>query len=197
MADNLPYTKIAVVAVVSVLAVLMVFGLSIIGSYNGLVQSEQLVHQKESQYGVALDLCSEKIAGIWTIFNRYVDHESDVFINTARARSAFNDSVAENGNPYSAAQSASLIYANVRMVTESNPQLASALTAEDSLASFQEAVNEIKTAADDWMVQIQRYNTLRNSFPNNIIGSWAGFPAEYPYYQPERTRLNVTELMVT
>jgi len=194
MADNLPYTKIAIVAV---LAVLILFGLSTIGSYNGLVQSEQLVHQKESQYGVALDYGSEKIAGIWAIFNRYVDHESDVFINTAKARSAFNDSVAQNGNPYSAAQSASLIYANVRMVTESNPQLASALTAEDSLASFQEAVNEIKTAADDWMVQVQRYNTLRNSFPNNIIGSWMGFPAEYPYYQPERTRLNVTELMVT
>ena len=51
MADRLPYTKIAVVAVV---AVIMLFGLSIIGSYNGLVQSEQLVHQKESQYGVAL-----------------------------------------------------------------------------------------------------------------------------------------------
>lgn len=194
MADNLPYTKIVVVAV---LAVLILFGLSTIGSYNELVQSEQLVHQKESQYGVALDLCAQKIAGIWTIFNRYVDHESDVFINTAKARSAFNDSVAESGNPYGAAQSAGLIYANVRVVTESNPQLASALTAEDSLASFQEAVNEIKTAADDWMVQVQRYNTLRNSFPNNIIGSWMGFPAEYPYYQPERTRLNVTELMVT
>jgi hypothetical protein len=82
------------------------------------------------------------------------------------------------------------------VVAESNPQLASALTAENSLASFQEAVNEIKTAADDWMVQVQRYNTQRNSFPNNIIGSWMGFPAEYPYYQPERTRLNVTEMMV-
>jgi LemA protein len=194
MADRLPYTKIAVVAVV---AVLMLFGLSIIGSYNGLVQSEQLVHQKESQYGVALDLCSQKIAGIWTIFNRYVDHESDVFINTAKARSAFNDNTTQKGNPYGAAQSASLIYANVRMVTESNPQLASALTAENSLASFQEAVNEIKTAADDWMVQVQRYNTQRNSFPTNVVGSWTGFPAEYPYYQPERTKLDVTELMKT
>jgi LemA family. len=83
------------------------------------------------------------------------------------------------------------------MVTESNPQLASALTAENSLASFQEAVNEIKTAADDWMVQVQRYNTQRNSFPTNVVGSWTGFPAEYPYYQPERTKLDVTELMKT
>lgn len=191
MENKLPYTGIAVVAV------LVVLGISIVGTYNGLVQSQQLVHQKESQYGIALDLCSQKIAGIWAIFNRYVDHESDVFINTAKARSAFNDSVAQKGDPYGAAQSAGLIYANVRVVTESNPQLASALTAENSLASFQEAVNEIKTAADDWMVQVQRYNTQRNSFPNNMVGSWTGFPAEYPYYQPERTRLDVTEMMKT
>lgn len=191
MNDKLPYTRIAVVAV------LFLLGLSIIGSYNGLVQSQQLVHQKESQYGVALDICSQKIAGIWTIFARYIDHESDVFINTAKARSAFNDSITKKGDPYASAQFSGLIYANVRMVTESNPQLASALTAENSLASFQEAVNEIKTAADDWMVQVQRYNTQRNSFPNNIVGSWTGFPADYPYYQPQRTKLNVTELMKT
>lgn len=189
MADKLPYIKIAVIAAV------MLLGLSIVGSYNGLVQSQQMVHQKESQYGIALDLCSEKIAGIWTIFNRYVNHESDVFINTAKARSAFNDSIMQKSNPYDATQSASLIYANVRMVTESNPQLASALTAENSLASFQEAVNEIKTAADDWMVQVRKYNTQRNSFPDNIVGSWAGFPEVYPYYHPERTKLNITDLM--
>ena len=189
MADKLPYVKIALIAAV------MLLGLSIVGSYNGLVQSQQLVHQKESQYGIALDLCSEKIAGIWTIFNRYVDHESDVFINTAKARSAFNDSIMQKSNPYDAAQSAGLIYANVRMVTESNPQLASAFTAENSLASFQEAVNEIKTAADDWMVQVRKYNTQRNSFPDNIVGSWTGFPAEYPYYHPDRTKLNITDLM--
>ena len=75
-----------------------------------------------------LTCAPRKIAGIWTIFDRYVDHESDVFINTAKARSAFNDSISEKGNPYGAAQSAGLIYANVRMVTESNPQLASAFT---------------------------------------------------------------------
>ncbi|HNX40082.1 MAG TPA: LemA family protein [Methanothrix sp.] len=185
------YTKAAIAAVLALIV------LSTVGSYNGLVQSEQLTHQKEAQYGVALDLCSQKIEGIWMIFNRYVDHESDVFINTARARSAFNDSVMQKGNPYDSAQSAGLIYANVRMVTESNPQLASALTAENSLASFQEAVNEIKTAADDWMVQVQRYNTRRNSVPTNIIGSLTGFAKEYPYYQPERTRLDVAELMKT
>ncbi|HUM80624.1 MAG TPA: LemA family protein [Methanothrix sp.] len=189
MADKLPYAKIALIAAV------MLLGLSIVGSYNGLVQSQQLVQQKESQYGIALDLCSEKIAGIWTIFNRYVDHESDVFINTAKARSAFNDSIMQKSNPYDAAQSAGLIYANVRMVTESNPQLASALTAENSLASFQEAVNEIKTAADDWMVQVRKYNTQRNSFPDKIVGSWTGFPEEYPYYHPDRTKLNITDLM--
>ena len=189
MADKLPYVKIALIAAV------MLLGLSLVGSYNGLVQSQQLVHQKESQYGIALDLCSEKIAGIWTIFNRYVDHESDVFINTAKARSAFNDSIVQKSNPYDAAQSAGLIYANVRMVTESNPQLASALTAENSLASFQEAINEIKTAADDWMVQVRKYNTQRNSFPDKIVGSWTGFPEEYPYYHQDRTKLNITDLM--
>ena len=191
MESKLPYTKVAIIAVFAIIA------LSTVGSYNGLVQSEQLILQKESQYGVALDFCSEKIAGIWTIFNRYVDHESDVFINTAKARSAFNDSISQKSNPYNAAQSAGLIYANVRMVTESNPQLASALTAENSMASFQEAVNEIKTAADDWMVQVQRYNTQRNSFPTNIIGSVTGFAKEYPYYKPERSRLNVSEIMKT
>lgn len=189
MVNKASYPIIAAVAVLALIA------LSAIGSYNGLVQSEQLIHQKESQYGVALDICSQKIEGIWTIFDRYINHESDVFINTAKARSAFNNSISEQGNPYTATQSAGMIYANVRMVTESNPQLASALTADNSLASFQEAVNEIKTAADDWMVQVQRYNTERNSFPTNFIGSWAGFAREYPYYQPERTRLNVTQLM--
>ena len=57
MEDKLPHMRIAAVAV---FAVLVLLGIGIVGSYNGLVQSQQLVLQKESQYGVALDLCSQK-----------------------------------------------------------------------------------------------------------------------------------------
>lgn len=178
------------VGAMALIALILV--LTVIGAFNGLVQKQQLVKQGESRYGAALDLGSQKIEAVWVVYTKYLSHESGLFENATRLRGQYYKAAAE-GNPDATVQAA--LAFNLLAVREAYPQLVSAPLAQQSIRSMEESINEMKTALDDWIYQIQVYNTQRNSFPTNIVGSTFNFPSEYNYYRSEKARLNVSEIL--
>jgi hypothetical protein len=177
------------VLVVAVIALLGTWAM-----FNGLVVAQQGVQQKGAQYAAALDVCSEKIEGVWTIYQRYLEHESQTFEKVAVARSKYREAV-QSGDPQKTVDAAGGFSLAVNAVAESNPQLVSGPAVQQSINSLEISVNEIKTALDDWNKQIRDYNSLRQSVPTRFVGGMFDFPFEYSYYQGQKKSLDVSELL--
>lgn len=177
---------------------------SLIGVYNTLNRNYQNVSAGKSQYSAALNICTEKIKGVWEITNQYIKHESQTFRGVAEARSGYSAAVdayekaERSGNMEELTKaSAGVVQAALafRIQIEAYPQLRAVETAKENIRNMQESVNEIKTSLDDWIVGIRTYNTYRGSFFPSLIGSFfSRFPSEIKYYEGEVKKLDMDNL---
>lgn len=195
---------ILIVVVVIILFVLIFFG-SVVGVYNTLNRNYQTVGGAKSQYSAALNVCTEKIKGVWEIANQYMAHESATFKAVAEARSGYQAAadaykkaieegkgVKELTEAGTGVVQAALAF---RIQVEAYPQLRAAETAKENMRNMEEATNEIKTALDDWIASIKSYNIYRGNFWPGIIGSFFGkFPSEIAYYEGEVKKLDIDQL---
>jgi len=189
--------------VVLIVGAFIVIG-SLIGVFNTLNRNYQNVGGAKSQYSAALNVCSEKIKGVWEITNQYMNHESQTFKAVAEARSGYAaaaeayKTAVNSGNEKELTQAgAGVVQAALafRIQIEAYPQLKAVETAKENIRNMQESVNEIKTALDDWINTIRSYNTYRGSFFPSIIGSFfSRFPSEIQYYEGEVKKLDMDTL---
>ena len=194
---------LAVFGIIAVAVVILIF--SGIGVWNNLNRNFQTVGGAQSHYSAALNICTEKIKGVWDIANQYMAHESETFKAVAEARSgytaaaeAFSKATSEGKGAEeltktgSDAVRAALAF---RIQVEAYPQLRAAETSQQNMRNLEEAVNEIKTALDDWISAIKTYNIYRGSAWPTIVGNFMSkFPAEIKYYEGDIKKLNVEEL---
>jgi len=176
------------IALAAIIFVAIIIG----GTYNGLVQKQQAVKERESLYASALYLGSEKIEAVWSVYNTYLTHESGLFEKATKLRAQYYDAAAK-GDPGATVKAA--MEFNLLAVKEAYPQLVSAPVAQQTIDSMEEPINEMKTALDDWIVKTKEYNTKRGQFPGNVIGGIFNFPSEYDYYRSDKTKLNVSEIL--
>ncbi|NLS45222.1 MAG: LemA family protein [Firmicutes bacterium] len=181
------------------------------GIQRNLVEYQQGVLAQEGRYGAALETLSEKIKGIWVIQRDFLEHERDTLTDVIKARAEaldrsgreFTEAVAQ-GDPdktieaatkfREAAQGLSLSV-NVVALQEAYPQLFSPPIVQQTIRGLEEAVNEIRTALDDWQVSIRTYNTYRGQWPQSFIARPLGFPESYDYYKAEKAKLDMEKLM--
>ncbi|MFC1656552.1 LemA family protein [Patescibacteria group bacterium] len=190
----------------------MIFG-NFVSVWNNLNAKYQGVEGAESMYSAALNVVPEKIEGVWTMSQQYLDHESKTFVDLSEARSGMIDatelfqSLVESGaDPSEIIQGAQGVFAQilefqtaanlaVDVQIEAYPSLRGADTTEQAMNTLEEGVNEVKTALDDWIVTIRNYNTYRGSFWPNIYGSFMGrFPSEIEYYKGSIEELDISSL---
>jgi LemA protein len=192
-----------------IVVVLIVIGLTILAMYSGvwnrLNSNYQAVEEARSKYGAALDVCTEKIKGVWTITNQYMDHESKTFQAVAQARAgydaatkAFETAMNQGKGTRELTQAGTEVVQAAlafRIQVEAYPQLRAVETSTENIRNMEVATNEIKTALDDWVTTIKDYNTYRGSFVPNLIGSsMKRFPAQIDYYEGRVKELNVEDL---
>ncbi len=189
--------------VIVVVAVVVVS--SAVGVWNRLNRNYQAVEGAKSRYSAALNTCTEKIKGVWEIANQYLKHESETFKAVAEARSGYSAAVDAFQKAASEAKGieeltrtgADAVRAALafRIQVEAYPQLRAVETSQENMRNMEVAINEIKTALDDWVTTIRDYNTYRGSAWPSIIGSFMRkFPSEIKYYQGDVTKLNVEQL---
>lgn len=183
----------------------------VMGIQREMVQRQQGALAQEGRYGAALETLSEKIKGIWAIEKDFLEHEKDTLTDVIRARAEALDrsgqdfaAAAAAGDPErtieaatkfrEAAQGLSLAV-NVNALREAYPQLFSPPIVEQTMRGLEEAVNEIRTALDDWQVAIRNYNTFRAQWPQSFVASALGFPTSFDYYKAEKAKLDMGRLM--
>ena len=191
--------------VVVIVLVAIGFLSSGVGVWNNLNRNYQAVEGAKSHYSAALNTCTEKIKGVWEIANQYMEHESETFMAVARARSgydaardAFEKAAAEGkGTEELTKTGTDVVNAAMafRIQVEAYPQLRAVEATQENIRNMEASVNEIKTALDDWIVTIKKYNTYRGSaWPSIVGGFMKKFPAEINYYEGEIKKLDVNQL---
>ncbi len=202
-----------VVALV-VLVLIALAGFSwVMGIQKSMVARQQTVLAQEGRYGAALETLSEKIKGIWAIEKDFLEHERGTLTDVIRARAEALDrtgqefaAAAAAGDPEKTIEAATrfqeaaqglTLAVNVNALREAYPQLFSPPIVSETMRGLEEAVNEIRTALDDWQVAIRDYNTFRAQWPQSFVAGALGFPASFDYYKAEKARLDMDELMPT
>ncbi len=174
-----------------VIIVVLVAAFSGISTYNNLVKNDQHYKASAAHYGAALDLASQKIEGVWSIFNQYLRQEQTIYDKAKEMRAGFYQAAVE-GDPKKTVQAATQF--QIFAVREAYPMLSTVPVAQQAIRALEEGVNEIKTSLDDWISATESYNYTRNTFVTRLIGNMGGFPPEYDYYKAERARLDISSI---
>jgi hypothetical protein len=188
----------------------LIFFLGVIpGIYNNLNTQNQAALGGGSKYSAALNICSQKIEGVWAMADQISTKETEAQKGIAAARSGFESAVRvfETAMAQGKGLKDLTTTANdvlkaglaVRVQIEAYPIIQSVNTYSQAMRSLEEGTNEIKTALDDWIVLIQKFNTYRKSFWVDFLagifsGKFSTFPLQHEYYQGPIGELDISTL---
>lgn len=165
-------------------AVLLLIGIYLVVTFNGLVKKEEKYklqwNEVQNAYQRRLDL----IPNLVNIVKGGTEYEQTTLqkIADARARAlALNvssDINAENFSKQTAAQDQLAAAANRLMITvEKYPDLQGTRAFSDLQTQLEGTERRIKVARKDFNVAIAAYNSSVKSFPTSLVAGIFGFPA--------------------
>ena len=165
-------------------AVLLLIGIYLIVTFNGLVKKEEQYklqwNEVQNAYQRRLDL----IPNLVNIVKGGTEYEQTTLqkISDARARAmslnVSNEINAENFSKQTAAQDQLAAAANRLMITvEKYPDLQGTRAFSDLQSQLEGTERRIKVARKDFNVAIAAYNSSVKSFPTSLVAGIFGFPA--------------------
>ncbi|MGH9866751.1 MAG: LemA family protein [Candidatus Polarisedimenticolia bacterium] len=178
--------------VLAALAVAVVVGLWLMGTYNRIVTAEQGVESAWSQVENNLQRRADLVPNLVETVKGYAAHEREVFEQVAEARSrlagAATPQEAESAN-------AGLTSALGRLlaIAENYPNLKadqSFIRLQDELAGTE---NRIATARFDYNNTVREFNTLIKRFPGNLAAGLFGWKAR-DYFEAEQGKKEVPKV---
>jgi len=194
-----------VIAIIAAIVLVSMF----VAIYNNLNAKNQAALGGKSLYSSALNLCSQKVKAVWTMADQISDKEIEAQKAIAAARSGFEGAeklfraAMEKGEGLGeltrAANGVLRSALAIRVQIEAYPIIRSVDTYNQAMRGVEEGINEIKTALDDWIVNIRNYNTYRKSFwVSTVAGMFSGkfsvFPEELEYYEGPIEELDIDAL---
>ena len=165
-------------------AVLLLIGIYLVVTFNGLVKKEEKYklqwNEVQNAYQRRLDL----IPNLVNIVKGGTEYEQTTLqkISDARAKvmslNVSNDINAENFSKQTAAQDQLAAAANRLMITvEKYPDLQGTRAFSDLQSQLEGTERRIKVARKDFNVAIAAYNSSVKSFPTSLVAGIFGFPA--------------------
>lgn len=176
--------KAALVVVVILVVLALICGSWFISHRNQMAVKREAVNAAWSQVDVVLQRRADLIPNLVETVKGFAQHETEVFDEIAKARSAYlsastpSDKIAAN-----AQLDASL--AKVLVLTENYPQLKSNenfLRLQDELSGTE---NRIAVERRRYNESVQDYNTYIALFPNSVIAGMSGFTRNDAYFKTE------------
>jgi len=163
-------------AAVILLVLIVVLGLWLAATYNGLVRLRNQVRNAWSQIDVQLKRRHDLIPNLVETAKGYMKHERETFEEITRARSAAAQAagVAERGKAESMLSGA---LGRFFLVVENYPDL----KANQNFLALQEELtsteNKVGFARQFYNDQVLKFNTRLQSFPVNLVAGPFGFKA--------------------
>jgi LemA protein len=167
-----------------VIGVLVLFlGVSIAGSYNGLVSQDTFVEQKAADIDSQLKRRADLVPNLVATVKGYAKHEKEVFESIANARSRLlSADVSKNpGEAASANQAFNSSLGRLLALAERYPDL----KADENFIRLQDELsgteNRINYARLQYNEAVRDYNVKVRSFPTNLVAPMMGFNRRAPF----------------
>lgn len=168
-----------------VVAFIVFVGISLIVSYNNLVELDEEINQSYSQIEVRLQERHDKIGQLLGTISGLQEHAETIYNAIVAARQAYADAIAGGDMDALIAADAAeaLAITDVLLVVEDNPLITatsgySALITE--IASMEAA---LAVARRDYNLAVQSFNTKARKFPTVMFVSAFGFDKEVEYWK--------------
>lgn len=170
--------KGTIITLISVAVVLVVLIIVTITSYNGLVDKEENVNEKQSAISVQLQRRADLIPNFVETVKGYSEYEQSTLLAVTEARTAVNRAI-ESGDPEAQAAASeqldTAIDVWVNAISEAYPELKSSelyIGLQDELAGTE---NRIAKARIDYNESVIEYNKSIRKFPKSIFAGMFGF----------------------
>ncbi len=158
------------------LAVIVILVFSIIGMYNGLVQSRVKVDNAWSQIDVQLQRRFDLIPNFVETVKGYMNHEKETFEKISQLRTSWanTQSISEKANLDNQLSTA---LKTIMAVSENYPELKANQNFSDLSEELRNTENKISFSRQFYNDTVTMYNTKLQVFPSNIIAGMFHFEA--------------------
>ena len=166
----------------AILGFAVLFVLGLVGSYNGLVSSNQGVDKAWADVEADLQRRFDLIPNLVNTVKGYAKHESSVLEEVTRLRSQWGEAHNTDEKVKTADQLEGAL-GRLMVVVEKYPDLKANenfLRLQDELAGTE---NRIAVSRMRYNQAVQDYNVKVQSFPSNLMASIGGFKTRDAYFK--------------
>jgi len=184
-------TKI-LIAVAGVLLLIIIFALSLVGTYNGMVTQRETVDAKLKIIDTQLQRRADLIPNLVSTVKGFAAQEKDIMANItdARAKLAGAQSVGEKATADNELNGA---LSRLLVVVENYPNLKSDANFRQLSDELAGTENRIAVSRIDYNDAVKSYNTKIKRFPTNIFANTFGFE-EAEYFEAAEGSENVPQV---
>ena len=170
------------------LAIILLGGCSIVGTYNGLVSEQSKVEQAQADVATALQRRSDLIGNLVESVKGQMNHETEVFTKIAEARAKIgNGSVTSKENQEAQGELSSAI-SRLISLTENYPELKSNQNVEQLMTELAGSENRIFVARKDYNKVATEYNQKLRSFPIVLFANMMNFKEAETFKESEEAK---------
>lgn len=157
----------------AVIAVLVIIGISTVGSYNGLVSKDEAVKQANSKIEASLQRRADLIPNVVNSAKGYMSHEEEIFTKIADARAKIgsgNKEVKKEGETELTSAISRLL-----VVQENYPELKADVQVSALISELEGTENRLFIARKDYNDTATEYNKSIRKFPTSMMAGMFGF----------------------
>lgn len=166
-------------------ALVVVVGMWVVGTYNGLVSSSQAIEgqwaQVQTQYQRRFDLIPNLVESTKGVLTQ----EQEVFGQIAEARQGYAGA-ATTEEQVQAAGALDSALSRLLVIVENYPELKSNQTVQDLMTELAGTENRISVERMRFNDAVRSYNTKVKTIPTSLVAGMFGF-AEKPFFEAAAT----------
>ena len=170
------------------LAIILLGGCSVVGTYNGIVSEQTKVEQAQADVATALQRRSDLIGNLVESVKGQMNHETEVFTQIAEARAKIGTgSVTSKENQEAQGELSSAI-SRLISLTENYPELKSNQNVEQLMTELAGSENRIFVARKDYNQAATEYNQKLRSFPTVLLANMMNFKEAETFKESEEAK---------
>lgn len=170
--------------VAMIVLVVIIIGLTVMGSYNGLIKESVGVDTAQSQIETQYQRRYDLIPGLVNSTKGYLTQEQKVFGEIADARTHYAGTPSGSPDKIAAASQLDGALSRLMVIVENYPDLKSNQTVQSLMDELAGTENRINVARQRYNESVQGYNTDIHVFPRSLIAGVFGFK-DRPFYKSQ------------
>ena len=170
------------------LAIILLGGCSVVGTYNGLVSEQTKVEQAQADVATALQRRSDLIGNLVESVKGQMNHETEVFTKIAEARAKIGNGTVTSKENQEAQGELSSAISRLISLTENYPELKSNQNVEQLMTELAGSENRIFVARKDYNKVATEYNQKLRSFPTVLIANMMNFKEAETFKESEEAK---------